>query len=55
MMEKGGATPADTEPKREMLRELQAKKQKAAAKVKELDRSKKPKPVRAIPFINELI
>ncbi len=43
MMEKGGATPADTEPKREMLRELQGKKQKALAKLKELDKSgKKP-------------
>jgi hypothetical protein len=43
MMEKGGATPADTEPKREMLRELQGKKQKALTKLKELDKSgKKP-------------
>jgi hypothetical protein len=38
MMEKGGATPADTEPKREMLRELQGKKRKALAKLNELDK-----------------
>lgn len=42
-MEKGGATQADTEPKREMLRELQQKQHKAVQKLRELNKNKTAK------------
>jgi len=44
IMEKDCATEADTEPRREMLRELQGKKKHATNKLAELDKSQ---PVRA--------